>query len=92
MTLERNFSIDSISDIEMAQIGSGAVGSSRQQLEIIGGSQSIGSSISYLFGFRGQGLLHILLHSKGGWPERGESELNRRPLPRSTQIFEKCFR
>ena len=50
-------------DYETAKTGSGAVGSSRQQLKIIGGSQNIGSPLSYLIGFRGQGLLHILLHS-----------------------------
>jgi len=53
-------------DFETTQIGSEAVGSSRQQLETIGGSQNIGSPLSYLIGFRGQGLLHILLHSQGG--------------------------
>jgi hypothetical protein len=37
-----------------------------QQLEIIGGSQNIGSPLLYRFGFGRQVLLHILLHSRVG--------------------------
>jgi hypothetical protein len=53
-------------DFETAQTGGGAVGSSRQQPEITGGSRIIGSPLLYLTGFRRQRLLHILVHSGSG--------------------------
>ena len=53
-------------DFESAMQVLEVTGNNRQEHESIGGSQNIGSPLSYPIGFRRQGLLHILLHSPRG--------------------------
>jgi hypothetical protein len=72
-------------DFETVQIEAGTTGRNRQQQEIIGGSQNIGSPLLYPIGFRGQGQLHKVLHRQGGFPRAGAagSEWNINPVQRT---------